>query len=135
MPPGWCGDLFVMLVGGAAVFGGVGKVGCGAEGSGFEDPGTLGGGAVGGVDGSGPSSAFALALAGQVYTVMVDAGGLSVVVVVCMVAVEVVVYVMTMVMGSELVFEAAFGVVGVPRTLESVGRVGEVVWTGGALGI
>ena len=48
------------------------------------DAGTLGDG-VGG--GSGSSFAFA----GQVYTVMVDAGGLRVVTVVCAVAVEVVV--------------------------------------------
>ena len=113
-----------MSLGVAAVFGVAGDT----EVSGFVDAGTLGDGAVSGV---GPSSAFG----GQVYTVMMDAGGLSVVVVVCTVAVEVVVYVMTMVLGSELVFGEALGVSVVPGTLEGMGRIGEVMWTVGALGI
>ena len=89
------------------------------------DAGTLG-------DGAGGSS---FAFKGQVYTVMVDAGGLRVVVVVYAAAVEVVVYFMMIVGESEVVFSAAFRVSGVLGTLEGVRCDWEVVGLVGTLGI
>ena len=114
-----------MSIAGAAVFGIAGNAEGGAEVlGGIIDAGTLGGG-----------SGLSFAFAGQVYTVMVDGGGLSVVVVVCAGAVEVVMYVRMMVGKSEVVFCAAFGVSGARRTLEGVDCDWEVVRTAGALGI
>ena len=84
-------DAFAVLICVAAVFGMAGNEVCGAEASGvIIDAGTLG-------DGVGVESGSSFAFARQVYTVMVDAGGLRVVVVVCAAAVEVVVYVMMIV--------------------------------------
>ena len=116
-------DAFAMSIGAAAVFGSAGNMECGAKMSAFiVDAGTLG-------VGSGSSFAFR----GQVYTVMVDGGGLRVVVYAA--AVEVVVCGLIMVGESEVVFGATFGASGVSGTLEGVGCDWEVVATAGAFGI